>query len=652
METNDTDRRARGIKRVDYSTLVEICGREPGIPAFEAEAVELSGRGMQVKTRYLPELNAPLVLRFEHDGKEALVEGEVAWRKEMGKGGEFGIKFTALDSNSVRVLREVCSPQPASPGEAAPKHEAPPGTKSSATQSSGTKPPATKSPGARPSEAQPSGANATDLGVPVRLHIHGLAAPMKARVFESRGRRVHVGSQLEFLKVGRALELENMDAGGRRAAEIDSVTVAIDPQTQIPQLVVSLCYDGADDEDDDETPEPSVVAKDGTSAGRFRANRSAAKDEALDDRDDDFHDEDEESEDLFKGRFATWATAAGTAMKGASAGVARVAGSTAGGLRNALRLAARTASERSAAGEPKRKGPRRTTRAASSVGIAARGGVARTSVKDRPRAQRHSRGKIEEPKQGRWRNPKTWALLAALVAGASGAYPIFFAAKPHPVDSNVALKGLPPTSGAQLPAAGLPGAGSAFPAPATLSIEQQAAAAAAGGAVTANVPLFGPQALATTEAAPLTPAPQHIIDELSMAKDQTFARPVVPQLGKAEPTEQGSAEADDTAATGGDTVFQVGRMHLPIVHRLRLDAEGSALQGSKTPSGFSVLVPGRKVMESGATIAKRDDRILSVNVKNTPAGGTVVFRFRKDIPGYKARLRNDYVEFFINSEEK
>jgi hypothetical protein len=88
------------------------------------------------------------------------------------------------------------------------------------------------------------------------------------------------------------------------------------------------------------------------------------------------------------------------------------------------------------------------------------------------------------------------------------------------------------------------------------------------------------------------------------------------------------------------------------VHRLRLDGPGSSLQGTDTPSGFSVLIPGRKVMETGAQIAKRDDRILSVNVKNTPAGGQVVFRFRKDVPGHKVRLRNDYVEFFVNSEEK
>jgi hypothetical protein len=112
-----------------------------------------------------------------------------------------------------------------------------------------------------------------------------------------------------------------------------------------------------------------------------------------------------------------------------------------------------------------------------------------------------------------------------------------------------------------------------------------------------------------------------------------------------------SAPAAEQAEPSGNTVWQAGRMHLPIVHRLRLDGQGTDLKGTKTPSGFSVLIPGRKVMETGAQIAKRDDRILSVNVKNTDQGGQVVFRFRKDVPGYKVRLRNDYVEFFINSKE-
>ena len=46
-----------------------------------------------------------------------------------------------------------------------------------------------------------------------------------ARVRESGSRNVQVGSNLEFLKVGRKLEVEDLEAGGRRQAQIDGVSV-------------------------------------------------------------------------------------------------------------------------------------------------------------------------------------------------------------------------------------------------------------------------------------------------------------------------------------------------------------------------------------------------------------------------------------------
>ena len=193
------DRRAANVERVAVATLVEICGRDHEVPAFEARSVEVSGRGMHVRTTYLPELHAPLVCRFESDGREVIVEGEVAWRVEAGEDSAFGIRFTALDSNSVEVLKEMC-------GVARPRDESvPPPPVSEAVEL------------------------IAQVGADVKLHIEGLGAPMKARVREGSEHRVQVGSNLEFLRVGRSLELENVDDGRRRDAEIDSVSVAVDP---------------------------------------------------------------------------------------------------------------------------------------------------------------------------------------------------------------------------------------------------------------------------------------------------------------------------------------------------------------------------------------------------------------------------------------
>src|SRR6185295_317157 len=90
-----------------------------------------------------------------------------------------------------------------------------------------------------PEPAAPSNAP----GSRVRLHIEGLGSPMKARVRGTTQRSVQVGSNLEFLKVGRRLEIEDLELGIKRGASIDAVNVAVDPQTQVPQLVVVLRYD-------------------------------------------------------------------------------------------------------------------------------------------------------------------------------------------------------------------------------------------------------------------------------------------------------------------------------------------------------------------------------------------------------------------------
>ena len=92
-------------------------------------------------------------------------------------------------------------------------------------------------------------------------------------------------------------------------------------------------------------------------------------------------------------------------------------------------------------------------------------------------------------------------------------------------------------------------------------------------------------------------------------------------------------------------------MVTPVIHRLRLDGGGEALQGSLQPTGFTVVVPNRKVMEQGAGIAKRDPRIARVRAVNTPNGAQITFQFKDGVPAYRARLRRDFIEFLIGAPE-
>ncbi len=629
MHTENQDRRAPHVRRVELETRVEICGKEGDLSPFEAESVEVSGRGMQVRTRYLPEVGTPLVLRFDSDGNEVLVEGMVAWRQGDDDGGQFGIKFTALDSKSVTALKALCS----ATGPAAPN-------KASRVVAEADDAPELD-------EREVEQPYLSEKGAPVKLHIQGLGAPMKARVCRGTPRKLQVGSQLEFLKLGRTLELEDVSAGSKRAAHIHSVEVAVEPDSQIPQLVVSLRYEGVEDE----TPEPTVV------------DRGRGADDFDDEYDDDFDDEDSEvSEDLFKGKVGTMAANAGQAMKETSAHVARWSSDAIGGLGSLMRTAKKSSKKQ------KHKTLRRTSRVPQPTAVAS--SKRRTTRVGHGQKSTTPRGRQPAPEvNSTWKRPKLWLYGGAVALCATGVYAAFGGASEDPrqiseddlalatevselpqaqVSQTVAVMPAPPMTAqpgtsAQLPAApsaALPSTTpSGFPGRATLNVQDQLRQTENG--IVAQVPLFGPKQMATTEPAPLNPAPMAQVDEYSLAKDQAFTDKVVP-----------TSQAEEPSTDKASQSFQVGRMELPIKYRLRLDGPGSALQGSKTPSGFTVLVPGRKVMENGATISQRDDRIVDVRVSNTPAGGKITFRFRKDIPGYKARLKNDFVEFFINSPKK
>src|SRR6185312_2097637 len=128
------------------------------------QAVDVSEDGMHLRTAYLPEAGQPLTCRFDAGPSQSvLASGEVIWARGADKGGEFGIRFTDMDGESVDALKRICLPMPAA------------------------------------SAAGP----AARSGAKVRLHIDGLASPMRAKVRDSQTNEVTVGSDLQFLQVGR-----------------------------------------------------------------------------------------------------------------------------------------------------------------------------------------------------------------------------------------------------------------------------------------------------------------------------------------------------------------------------------------------------------------------------------------------------------------
>jgi hypothetical protein len=196
--STEGDRRAPGATRIPFDALVEVGGALG--PSFEAQAIDISEEGMHLRTAYLPEVGQPLTCRFETGvGAPVLATAEVIWAEDMGRGGEFGIRFTGLDPQGAEALGRIIGMGYAS-------------------------------------VPQPHGHK-------VRLHIEGLGSPMRARVKAATGSEVTAFSELGFLQVGKQLELEDPNTGIKRPAVIDRVEVEVDAGSRIPQLVVGLRYD-------------------------------------------------------------------------------------------------------------------------------------------------------------------------------------------------------------------------------------------------------------------------------------------------------------------------------------------------------------------------------------------------------------------------
>ncbi|WP_044985902.1 PilZ domain-containing protein [Sorangium cellulosum] len=207
------ERRVGAGQRVRIEALVAVGETSGG--GFEAESIDMSPEGMRLRTAYLPRVGDALICRFDGLGRELVVEGEVCWRAEQARGGEFGLRFTGLDPEAEEAVRAMCSSMDAGAAGSAPALTIPSG----------------------------AGQGTAQRGARVRLHIDGLGSPMKARVRAGGLDDLEVGSNLEFLKVGRSLELEEVEQGTRREAYIDHVKVEVDPATSVPQLVVTLCYE-------------------------------------------------------------------------------------------------------------------------------------------------------------------------------------------------------------------------------------------------------------------------------------------------------------------------------------------------------------------------------------------------------------------------
>jgi hypothetical protein len=646
-KTSSGERRSSAPQRVHFEALIAMAD-ENGGSGFEAESVDVSTAGMRLRTAYLPPIGEKLVCRFDGAGSEISATGEVIWRNELARGGEFGLRFTDLDRETESTLRSMCVSMAPDTSEGSEK-----GDKDKDKNSA--------------------------KGTRVRLHIEGLGSPMKARVRESDTGEVLVGSNLEFLRVGRSLELEDVDQGVRREAHIDHVKVDIDPETHIPQLVVSLRYN------EEKKAGAGKAAAIGTAGAAMAAGESAGRSESAGSekrpsRSGDERDEPagRRSEPKIRPSRASQAPVVTVTEEAQSAEAGDENGTEDAGAEMQLHMqkvrglgTKAAAMSKSVAGKV---GPSLAAASAKTKG-AVLGFLAAMQKKrdERAEAQQSSapRRMTAPPPTGALR-PQGRKLIrdengneetgtdeetplpprvnkrAAIVGSALGLFAV------------LAIFGMTRFfgPGATAPTAGADGqnAAAALTAGAVAS-GAPVANVSPSGVLTAEVPLFGATPLSTTEPVP-TGLPDPAALGSAQAVDPLLAGMPAGSAGSdpgADPAmDDPSEDGDDSAGGGGEQVgskeYGQGKVRNPITLRIKMDGPVETLNGASGAMGFTISLPGRRSLSASSELARKDKRIASLQVVNNAHGAEVTVQFKDGIPAYRARAKGDKLEIALGTE--
>ncbi|HQP35622.1 MAG TPA: hypothetical protein PLI95_10590, partial [Polyangiaceae bacterium] len=539
------------------------------------------------------------------NGKEVIVQGEVAWRNEEACGGDFGVRFSEVDAESLAALRGVVG------------------------ETTLDEPTEDDEPDAEPAKVQ--------RGTRVRLHIDGLASPMKARVRDATTGELLVGSNLEFLKLGRPLELENIDADDKRGARIERVNIEVDPASRIPQLVVSLRYlDGPADEL--EAPAPAAAPKSQKRPDSTRVVAAEDREEAI--------DEDEDDEEL--ARKAGRSEALWNRIKQVGPVVAQFGGKAKDVMSGAIGKAREWKDARANTVESRSPAPRRVTSPAPSGAL--RSGGRKGVVRDEAAADEPVAAKAnllaKVPKK-----PVAIGLAALVVL-----ITVFAIAARKPSQAS-ATAAAPEASASAAEAEGaLPELAAATP------------PAAPGGPVVANVPLFGPTPMSTNEAvamptAAIAPAaaatPPPAADKLAEA---AAAAGEAADDGSgddaSEPSDDDASEdkaassAKASSKPAGPKTFARGKVRNPVVLSLRMTDNVRGLRGVSTATGFTVHVSGAQSKDPAAGLSKKDPRIASIKVSNKGDGADLTVQFKDGVPAYSVRSSGSNLTIALGRGDK
>lgn len=575
-EAPSNDRRGASGRRVHFEVMVAV-GSASGGSAFDAESVDVSGEGMRLRTAYLPEVGTELVCRFEGADGEVCAVGEVTWANEEAKGGEFGLKFVDIDDETREALAALCKNEDGEEDEPL-----------------------------APSIAK----NAR-----IKLHIEGLASPMKARVRDADAKTASVGSSLEFLKLGRQVEVEDVDAGARREGFVDAVKVEVDPKSSIPQLVVSLRFDAVAratsaaaapeakrEKAEDRGPDTVVAGRPAPSTDKPKSVRpeapapksTAARSVSQAQESESEEGFDESELGLAGNRTAQMKNAAKELSSKAKTTFSKVGVGASGWLARMKQVVSEKRASRERAAKDKL--PKRVTAPPPSGAL--------TSTGRRVVRQDKDEDEMAPPPPQRSKKPLYIGAAAALLLIGGGAMALGGggnsepqASKPAVVETNKPAAGLPPIPGAP---------------------------------ALADVPLYGPTPLSTTE-------------QVLPAEPNTAPNPKA-----SEPSEDAEEAADEKSDLVKE--FGQGSVKNAKILKVRLDGPVSGFTATENEDGFTLTVPERKSTSTSSALVRKDKRLSAVDVVNQEGGAEITVKFKGDVPGYKAKVRGDRIEIALSSE--
>ncbi len=641
---------------------------------WQADAIDLSLGGMSMRGSTLPEIGEQLALAFKPEGDSTVAaRGEVVWALEKGpNAGAFGVRFTDVPPTVEQSLRRMLDQKD---DVIAPEVRLP-------------------SPDAR-----------------VKLFIHGMDAPLRARVRSAATGEMIVGSDLSFLKLGDKVDVDGGN-GSKVTGVIDSVDVEVDAKTRVPRLVLSIDLGGKKKKTRAEigtaptvlaaSPRPSEPELPTARASVAREPAKPVKTAHLEDvpvelskkperavkprttqvpealASDHTHAETSagDADTSFNDEPAPgWLTQGMRSVRGAAARVGESAGpvmrrafDAALGLKE--RIARRNKAEMSDSGDEEtssRKGLRPQHPEASDPGDAI----------------------VTSPGK-RNRKVGLYAVVGLVLAAGIVAYASSSGPKvetPHPqvavapetgaADPNAPAAD-PNASGEPVAAAdpstqsepaGEPSGQQAEPRLLNGSNPRAADLAAAAGAANAQgegeapiiqtapqrVARYLPPALARQGAMGAQPAAQRVMQQPAqrLAAQQRVVQQPMQQRVMQPPMQQRvmqqPAQSVSVAqAPARPAVFGNPAVRTGTVLRLHMDGPVAAIQGVGARGAQIVLnIPGRRSLDMAAPFVSQDPRIAGAGVLNGAAGASLTLRFREAAPPFVARSRGNMLEIVL-----